>query len=108
MELKLLDIFILFLSVWRIASLFSSEEGPFHIFRKIRENAGIKHDENGQPEMWGDKYLANMLSCIWCSSVNIAIIETVFYYFFPEIAIIIFLPFALGALVLLFERLVNG
>lgn len=63
------DFLVLALAAWRLAVFFVREEGPWRIARRIRERAGIEHDEDGQPFGYPDTTLAAALACVWCSSV---------------------------------------
>jgi hypothetical protein len=55
------------LATWRLTSLFVDERGPFDIFGKIRDLAGIKYDEYSRP--CADTEIGKALLCPWCTSV---------------------------------------
>lgn len=57
------------LAVWRLAYMLTQESGPFMVFTKLRAATGIQHDEHGKPIAWPD---VNMLSCLYCTSVWMA------------------------------------
>lgn len=97
MNFTVAHIAILALATWRIASLFVREKGPFGVFIAIRKWAGIEHDTSGTPWMIPDEFLAQLLGCVWCFSLWTASGVTIVYFFFPEIAILLALPFALSA-----------
>lgn len=59
------------LATWRIAHMLVHEIGPFSVFTRIRRLAGIEPDAEGYPAVWRS---TNVLSCVWCTSVWIAII----------------------------------
>lgn len=48
--------------------MLTSEEGPFNIFVRLREAAGISHTDNFP--IWKS---GNILACLWCTSVWVAI-----------------------------------
>jgi len=106
--LKIIDFFIFGLATWRIASLFVREDGPFFIFRRIRSWAGMIHDENGEVVIIPDNFLAQLLSCVWCTSIWMAVFMVLFDLFFPLIAIKFALIFALSALAIMIDRYVKG
>jgi hypothetical protein len=59
------------LAVWRISHMVVKEDGPFEVFRKIRDRAGVQWDEdNGQ--LYGVDFKSALLSCPLCLSVWIA------------------------------------
>ena len=45
------------------------EYGPFGLFVRVREFAGIGHDASGKPETWHEN---NVLACVYCTSVWVA------------------------------------
>lgn len=57
------------LATWRITSLFVSERGPYDVFGRLRDAAGITFDEASQPVSANE--LARALLCVWCTSVYI-------------------------------------
>lgn len=64
------NLFLLSLTVWRIGSLVGNEDGPYKIFFRFREWAGIKefYDEEIDKTL-----LVGILECFWCLSVWVAI-----------------------------------
>lgn len=72
MNSELLFIVVIF-AVWRLSSLLSvnhAEAGPFNVFNRIRDRAGVKFDEYSRP--YGKSQIAQILACIWCTSVWVA------------------------------------
>lgn len=73
----MMDIYKLFLfsiATWRISALVTKEAGPFHVFEKLRILAGVQHDADGNVVMVPEKFFAELLTCIWCSSIWIGAI----------------------------------
>lgn len=99
-------IVILGLATWRISSLLVNENGPFHVFRKIREMAGIKYQDDFK-YLVPSTFFAELLDCVWCSSVWVSFFVAALYFVSPERAPIIFLPFALSAIAILVELVVR-
>lgn len=57
-----LDVLIVGLAAWRVASLLVHEDGPWSVFDRIRGRAGVYREG----ELSGP---AKLLSCVWCTSV---------------------------------------
>lgn len=101
--------FVIFsLASWRIANLFVWESGPFHIFIKIRERTGIIHDKNGEPYQYPNSFFANLLSCVWCSSVWVGFGWFLFWLLLPEIAAMCAIPFAFSTGAIVVDKIVKG
>lgn len=95
--MTLVQLIVLTLATWRIASLLSNERGPFDVFVRIRGMTGITHDENKKIWIVPDDFFALVVSCVWCNSVYIATFWVAMYYFFSIFAFWGALPFALSA-----------
>jgi len=93
------------LGTWRVASLFVNEHGPGNIFNRIRELAGIRHDENGQIFMIPETFFAGLLSCVWCASLWVAGFWVVLDWIFPAVAIKLGAICAISAGAILVEKL---
>lgn len=61
------QLLILILATWRASSLLVYEDGPFEVFERLREYAGVVYDERSQRT--GTTELARGLTCLWCVSV---------------------------------------
>lgn len=96
------------LAVWRISSLFVREDGPALMFRRLREWAGITHDEQGVIFMIPDTFFAGVLSCVWCCSVWISFFLTAFWLFSPEWSLKAAVPFAMSGAAILIDRVHNA
>jgi hypothetical protein len=68
------SLIILALATWRLTSLLVNEDGPFKMFYRLREWAGVIHNGNGDVIGCENSLFAGLLSCFWCTSVWIAII----------------------------------
>lgn len=71
------------LATWRLSFMLVGEDGPFWIFRRLREATGITHDEDGHILMVPERTLPTLLSCVWCTSVWVAAGFTLAWYFIP-------------------------
>ncbi len=92
-----LDFLVMALAVWRVSSLLVNEQGPFDMFLRLRKAAGIIHDENKEVAVVPERFWPQLLSCIWCTSMWVAIATSLLYCLFPMITIYLCLPFALSA-----------
>ncbi len=63
----MIDLLIGILATWRLTSLLHSEEGPFEVFARLRDWAGVKYDEQSQPV--SEKQIGKALACFWCCSI---------------------------------------
>ena len=96
--------FYLSLAAWRLASLISNEDGPWMIFRRLREAA----------ERWCKKYrfcrefgIYELFSCEWCNSIWIGVGLTLLYLWIGEAIFYLALPFALSTVVIIIKYVVQ-
>jgi hypothetical protein len=92
------------LAAWRLASLVANEDGPWMMFKRIRQRA----------EQWCDQYkfcrelgLYELVTCEWCSSVWIGIGLTLLYLWKGETIYYLSLPFALSTVVIVIKYVVE-
>ena len=101
-----MDYLILGLATWRISNLLVNEDGPWDIFPKLRHLAGVRYDEHSNA--YSTTALSKLAMCVWCLSLYLAGVLTLAYWFWPNIAIPISLPFALSAMAVLVDKVANG
>lgn len=96
--------FYLGLAAWRLASLLANEDGPWLMFKRLRQQA----------ELWCNKYpfcrelgLYELVACEWCNSVWIGIGLTVLYLWIGEAILYIALPLALSTVAIIIKYLVQ-
>lgn len=70
------------LASWRLASLLVDEEGPWHVFARLRRAVGIP----AGPGMLPDTLLAGILACVWCCTVWITPAVWLLSYSAPPVA----------------------
>lgn len=99
---------VLALTTWRLSALLSYEDGPFRVFRKLRELAGIKYYDNGDKVEKEYTGFASLFSCVWCLSFWISLWLFTFYSQLPMLTLIFSMPFALSAGAIIIERISNG
>lgn len=102
--MSLSALLILILATWRLSSLLVDERGPLDVFVRIRELAGIQHDESKKPFLYPERFFAQLLSCIWCISIWVAGGWSLAYYLVGDAVILLALPFALSAGAIILSR----
>lgn len=121
--MDLLTFLIIGFSTWRLSSLLVAEEGPFHLFTKIRIYSGMRYwrkiktmsSENGTPivqtqvltlketlqeidnlnkfSMLPSNEIAKALSCIYCTSMWVGIVNAILFYNLKGHALELFITF---------------
>lgn len=104
--MDVLDLLIYILATWRISSLLVNEDGPWFIFERLRTWSGIYYhtlsknyhvDPDEYIKVVPDKFLPQLLSCVWCCSIWAGIVFVIFIRLSPWGAFYFALPFALSA-----------
>lgn len=107
-------------ATWRLASLFSSEDGPLDMFFFIRQLAGVQyHYVDGRlvefaPE-WEDIKRKDAfafvqwsfmkgLCCVWCESVWWGILLSLLYWARPTLALGVAFPLTISAAAIWLDR----
>lgn len=106
--MTLTDLIGFTLATWRLASLLTSEDGPGYFFQKIRELAGITHDEDGNILEIPDTFLAGILSCVWCCSIWVAAGWVFIWLVSPKKARKLSALFAVSAGAIMIDRVAKG
>lgn len=101
-----LEFTILSLATWRLSSLLTREDGPFYIFRRLRELNGIVHDEDGNAIVVPERFFALLLSCSWCVSIWVAFFVVLFWYIMPGVLFIVSLVLALSAIAIFVDKII--
>lgn len=66
------DSIVFGLAVWRGSIMITKEDGPFDVFSRMRENAGVEH--NGVLAPWSTLNTAGkLLQCPYCLSMWLAL-----------------------------------
>jgi Protein of unknown function (DUF1360) len=96
--------FYLGLAAWRLASLVANEEGPWMIFKRLRQRA----------EQWCSRYkfcrelgLYELVTCEWCNSVWIGVGLTLLYLWIGETILYLSLPLALSTVAIIIKYVVE-
>lgn len=101
-----LTFLLLALATWRVAHLLAYEEGPAHLFERLRVWVGVRYDAQSQP--YPATNLAEGLTCLWCNSVWVGALWGWLALALPGPALWLALPFALSALAILVEEVQSG
>lgn len=101
-----MDLVILALTTWRMASLLAEEDGPFEMFARLRALVGVKYNARTGSD-YGINRLAQGMLCVWCNSVWVGAAWTLAYWW-DERTIWLALPLALSAGALLVHRVMGG
>lgn len=76
-----LDLLVGSVATWRLTRMFLVENGPFRIFRRLREASGVVYVDNDTLEVSSFKYEITM--CTWCMSVWVGTGVTLLLRFVP-------------------------
>ena len=93
---------ILALATWRISSLLANEVGPCVIFERLRNFVGVYYDSYSNRQ--GGTQLAQMLICVWCSSIWVGLILAAGYWLLGDVVVWLSLPLALSTIAISFEE----
>jgi hypothetical protein len=100
----LVSFLFLGLATWRLSSMLVEESGPWHIFTRLRKATGITHDVDEKIVTVPDKFLAGLLSCVWCCSVWVGAGWAILWLYFPQISVAAAIPFALSTAAIWIEK----
>jgi hypothetical protein len=106
--MPLIDFIIGIMTVYRLSSLLSYENGPFEIFVRIRRWAGIMHDDEGIPIQWPRTFFGELLSCLWCNSVWMGFFWIVAYCIHRDLTIYSSVLLALSTGAIIINRWTRG
>src|SRR5262245_16512306 len=102
--MTLTTFFYLSLAAWRLASLISNEDGPWQMFKRLRQLA----------EYWCNKYkfcselgLHELVTCEWCNSVWIGAGLTLLYLWMGDTILYLALPLAFSTVVIIIKYIVH-
>lgn len=107
--MAILEFTIICLAAWNISSLLVQEDGPLHIFAKIRRLAGL----DVGPDMHLYKaygigafrdFTASLFMCVWCMSRWVAAIMLILYMVAPKIMMVPYAILAISTVVILISE----
>lgn len=98
---------ILCFATWRLSNMLVHEDGPFHVFRRVREWVGIIHDDAGEVLQTPDRFFSNLLSCTWCTSMWVGTVWALLWFFLSDVSVWVAAPFALSAGAILIDKFVE-
>lgn len=82
--MKKFDFVLLALATWRISNMLVKEDGPSHVFERLRYRLGIRRDQDNPDVTYAkdpDSFFATLFLCPWCLSVWIAGLFVGVYFF---------------------------
>jgi hypothetical protein len=92
------------LAAWRLASLVANEDGPWMMFKRLRQHA----------ERWCNKYafcrelgLHDLVACEWCNSVWIGAGLTALYLWVGDALLYAALPLAFSTVAIIIKYIVQ-
>lgn len=86
---------VLILATWRLCSLIADEDGPWYVLENLRHRLGVAYDEHNR--RYGRNEVARGLLCPWCLSVWVGTAWTLLWLLWPDGVMLVALPFALSA-----------
>lgn len=100
-----LDLLIVGLACWRMSSMIVDEEGPWHVFLRVRDWVGVDDGYGGvYPD---DEWYKKIFECIWCCSVWVGLGFAVSYYISPFFTVLLSFPLAVSAFAILFHQVIG-
>jgi hypothetical protein len=96
------EFIIVGLAVWRLSSLIVNEDGPFEVFAKFRDFSGVRYDSFSKP--YGKNQFANLITCVWCTSVWVGLLLATGYFLAPTVTIWVSVPLGLSSLAVIIEE----
>jgi len=100
-----LNIFlILSLAAWRLASLVANEDGPWMVFKRLRQRAELLCKRY---RFCSELGLYELFSCEWCNSIWIGVGLTLLYLWMGHTIFYIALPLALSTVAIIIKYVVE-
>jgi hypothetical protein len=96
--------FILSLAAWRLASLVANEDGPWMMFRRIRQRA---EQLCKRYRFCSELGLYELFACEWCNSIWIGAGLTLLYLWIDETILYLALPLALSTVAIILKYVVQ-
>lgn len=97
-----IDFLIMGLACWRLSNMIVGEEGPWHVFARIRQWVGVDSNLAGvYPE---DRWYVQVFECVWCASVWVGIALAALYSVYPWLAVMLSVPFGISAMAIVIHE----
>lgn len=98
------ELLIYVIACWRITHILLRENGPFKLFRRLREALGVvyyvEHDGSESDDIAEHRF--EITVCIWCASMWVGGVIALVHFFFTH-AEFLFLPYALSAVAIMLD-----
>lgn len=97
------------MATWRIANMLSDtdQSGPWQILDKFRKRVGLQYNQYSEPYAKPGS-LADMITCVYCNSIWIAIGFYILWNVNQTLTIIVSTPLALSAVAIFLQEFING
>jgi len=102
----LVEVFLFGATVWRISSLLVFEEGPCHVFERMRKWIGVRYDEHS--DRYGTNVIAEAFLCVWCLSVWVAGLLVTSWVLLPLPTSLLMLICTASTTAIVIERMVRS
>ena len=96
--------FFLSLAAWRLASLVANEDGPWQIFKRLRQSAEQMCKRH---KFCSELGLYELFSCEWCNSIWIGVLLTLLYLWVGDSILYLALPLALSTVAIIIKYVVQ-
>lgn len=97
-----LALLIFGLASWRVGFFIANEDGPFSFMDTLRYALGVRFDEYNN--RIGKNTFADGLICVYCNTLWISLFWIILYSISASIAVLLALPFAVGAIALITHK----
>jgi hypothetical protein len=101
---KTVDLTVAAIATWRITHMLLYENGPFRLFRKLRERFGVVYADADSSEVVSFQY--EITTCPWCLSVWVAAAVTLLQLLSSKVQWL-WLPFTYSAAAVAINRLME-
>jgi len=102
------EVIIFGLATWRIASMLVQEDGPYNIFKKLRELTGIRHDESGNVFSIPERFMPELLSCVWCSSIWVSFGWLLLWLAWPDLSLKLAMAFSFSTIAIGIDKFLGN
>jgi hypothetical protein len=96
--------FFLSLAAWRLASLVANEDGPWMVFKRLRQHA---EQLCKRYRFCSELGLYELFSCEWCNSIWIGAGLTLLYLWLGEAILYLAIPLALSTVAIIIKYVVQ-
>ncbi len=99
-----LNLILIISAVWRLGSLLANEDGPFLVFRHLRQHA---RQWSAEIRFFQAMHFSTGLECEWCNSLWISFPFVLLWVLLGDVVLLFALPLSLSAGVIVLKYLVE-